>query len=68
MKLTFYMTSGNKFTINNVVTWKFTDRNGQLSGVYIEQRFNSWLRPFSKTDRLIVKTIRLESIEAVVEH
>lgn len=62
-KLTFYLKSGNIFEINGVTDWNVKTNGNGITEISLTQK----PRFFGKTYKLIVKSLRLDSIEAIVE-
>lgn len=56
-KLTFYMKSGNSFSVAGVMSWEVSEMGGKFSAIKLLQ----------KTDRkrLIIATLDLGSVEAM---
>jgi len=63
MNLTFYMKSGNKFTINGVTEWRVVGGDESISSLTLTQEPPAW----RKHKKLIVQSIDFKSIEAIVE-
>ena len=59
------MKSGNNFTIDGVENWEVTGSGGEIKGISITQKRLSFFSGSKK--RLIVKSLSLESVEAIVE-
>ena len=60
LKLTFYMKSGNSFTIDNVEEYKVSGGGGTITGIFLTQNKKD------NSNYLIVQSLNLDFIEAII--